>query len=55
VVRINSNFVDDFCRPIYKGALFYCRDAFDGVIAMGRIEQFVNGITDKLDDRLQVI
>jgi len=49
---LTRSFVDDFCRPIYNGALFYCRDAFDGVIAMGRIEQFVNGITDKLDDKL---
>lgn len=49
---LTRSFVDDFCRPIYKGALFYCRDAFDGVIAMGRIEQFVNGVTDKLDDKL---
>ncbi|MBD3808579.1 MAG: B12-binding domain-containing protein, partial [Epsilonproteobacteria bacterium] len=49
---LTRSFVDDFCRPIYNGALFYCRDAFDGVIAMGRIEQFVKGITDKLDDKL---
>lgn len=49
---LTRSFVDDFCRPIYNGALFYCRDAFDGVIAMGRIEQFLNGITDKLNDKL---
>jgi 5-methyltetrahydrofolate--homocysteine methyltransferase len=49
---LTRSFVDDFCRPVYKGAIFYCRDAFDGVIAMGRIEQFVNGVTDKLDDKL---
>ena len=31
-------FIDDFCRPIYDGPIFYCRDAFDGVTAMSRIE-----------------
>jgi 5-methyltetrahydrofolate--homocysteine methyltransferase len=37
---LTRSFVDDFCRPIYSGPLFYCRDAFDGVIAMGRIEKY---------------
>ncbi len=36
---LTKNFVDDYCRTTYKGPIFYCRDAFDGVIAMGRIEQ----------------
>jgi len=31
-------FIDDFCRPIYDGPIFYCKDAFDGVTAMSRIE-----------------
>ncbi len=31
-------FIDDFCRPFYDGSIFYCKDAFDGVTAMGRIE-----------------
>ncbi len=35
---LTKTFVDDFCRPIYEGPIFYCRDAFDGVIAMQRIE-----------------
>ena len=35
---LTKGFVDDFCRPIYKGPIFYCRDAFDGVTAMSRIE-----------------
>jgi 5-methyltetrahydrofolate--homocysteine methyltransferase len=35
---LTKTFVDDFCRPIYDGPIFYCRDAFDGVIAMQRIE-----------------
>ena len=37
---LTKSFVDDFCRPIYDGAIFYARDAFDGVVAMQRIEQF---------------
>ncbi|MCX6077597.1 MAG: methionine synthase [Campylobacterales bacterium] len=32
-------FIDDFCRPYYDGAIFYCKDAFDGVTAMSRIEK----------------
>ncbi|BDY13763.1 5-methyltetrahydrofolate--homocysteine methyltransferase [Hydrogenimonas cancrithermarum] len=36
---LTKGFVDDYCRPIYKGPIFYCRDAFDGVIAMSRIEE----------------
>ena len=35
---LTKPFVDDFCRPIYNGAIFYCRDAFDGVLAMQRVE-----------------
>ncbi|MCD6259341.1 MAG: methionine synthase [Helicobacteraceae bacterium] len=36
---LTRNFIDDFCRPIYKGPIFYCKDAFDGVTAMSRIEK----------------
>ncbi|OPX26722.1 MAG: methionine synthase [Campylobacteraceae bacterium 4484_166] len=36
---LTKDFVDNFCRPIYDGAIFYCRDAFDGVVAMQRIEK----------------
>jgi 5-methyltetrahydrofolate--homocysteine methyltransferase len=36
---LTRSFIDDFCRPIYKGPIFYCKDAFDGVTAMGRIEK----------------
>ncbi|MDO8453317.1 MAG: methionine synthase [Sulfurimonas sp.] len=32
-------FIDDFCRPFYDGAIFYCKDAFDGVTSMSRIEK----------------
>jgi len=36
---LTKGFVNDFCRPIYDGPIFYCRDAFDGVISMQRIEE----------------
>ncbi|MEA1953953.1 MAG: methionine synthase [Campylobacterota bacterium] len=49
---LTRSFVDDFCRPIYKGPIFYCRDAFDGVIAMGRIEKFNEDNSVGLDTRL---
>jgi 5-methyltetrahydrofolate--homocysteine methyltransferase len=35
---LTRTFIDDFCRPFYNGPIFYCKDAFDGVTAMGRIE-----------------
>jgi len=35
---LTDNFVEDFCRPIYKGPIFYCKDAFEGITAMSRIE-----------------
>ena len=35
---LTRNFIDDFCRPFYDGPIFYCKDAFDGVTAMSRIE-----------------
>ncbi len=37
---LTRGFVDDFCRTIYDGPIFYCRDAFDGMVAMGRIEKY---------------
>ena len=36
---LTKGFVNDFCRPIYDGPIFYCRDAFDGVVSMQRIEE----------------
>ncbi len=36
---LTRNFIDNFCRPNYEGAIFYCKDAFDGVIAMSQIEK----------------
>jgi len=42
---LTKDFVDNFCRPIYDGDIFYARDAFDGVIAMQRIEAFNEAIS----------
>ena len=36
---LTRSFIDDFCRPSYDGPIFYCKDAFDGVTAMSRIEK----------------
>jgi 5-methyltetrahydrofolate--homocysteine methyltransferase len=36
---LTRKFIDEFCRPFYEGPIFYCKDAFDGVTAMGRIEK----------------
>ena len=36
---LTKTFVDEFCRPFYDGAIFYCRDAFDGVVSMQKIEK----------------
>ncbi|QOR62451.1 methionine synthase [Sulfurovum sp. ST-21] len=49
---LTRSFVDDFCRPVYKGPIFYCRDAFDGVIAMSRIEKYNEDPAAGLDTRL---
>jgi 5-methyltetrahydrofolate--homocysteine methyltransferase len=49
---LTRSFVDDFCRPTYKGPIFYCRDAFDGVIAMTRIEKYNENPAVGLDVRL---
>jgi 5-methyltetrahydrofolate--homocysteine methyltransferase len=49
---LTRSFVDDFCRPVYKGPIFYCRDAFDGVIAMSRIEKYNEDNSVGLDTRM---
>ena len=36
---LTKKFIDDFCRPEYDGPIFYCRDAFDGIVSMSRIEE----------------
>jgi 5-methyltetrahydrofolate--homocysteine methyltransferase len=48
---LTKAFVDDFCRPIYDGPIFYCRDAFDGVLAMQRLE-VANGDYTLLDTNM---
>ena len=48
---LTKPFVDDFCRPIYNGPIFYCRDAFDGVLAMQRLE-LANGDYSNLDTNM---
>ena len=48
---LTKQFVDDFCRPIYDGPIFYCRDAFDGVVAMQRLEE-ANGDFSKIDTNM---
>lgn len=35
---LTDSFVEDFCRPIYDGPIYYCKDAFEGIQAMSRIE-----------------
>ena len=35
---LTRSFIEDYCRPAYDGPIFYCKDAFDGVTAMSRIE-----------------
>ncbi len=35
---LNDSFVEEFCRPVYDGPVFYCKDAFEGIVAMSRIE-----------------
>jgi 5-methyltetrahydrofolate--homocysteine methyltransferase len=49
---LTQGFVDEYCRPIYNGPIFYCRDAFDGVIAMSRIEAWQADKSQPLDTRL---
>jgi 5-methyltetrahydrofolate--homocysteine methyltransferase len=49
---LTRGFVDEYCRTVYKGPIFYCRDAFDGVIAMSRIEAWEADKTQPLDTRL---
>jgi 5-methyltetrahydrofolate--homocysteine methyltransferase len=36
---LTDSFVDEYCRANYDGPVFYCRDAFEGIVAMSRIEE----------------
>ncbi len=51
---LTKAFVDDFCRPVYRGPIFYARDAFDGVVAMQRIEKGGDIDTAMAADLIQV-
>lgn len=53
---LSKKFVDEFCRPYYDGAIFYCKDAFDGIKAMSRIEKndFDTNLGDVVDDEVRV-
>ncbi len=50
---LTKSFINDFCRPIYNGPIFYCRDAFDGVISMQRIEKGDGNNTDLATDLIE--
>ena len=52
---LTKSFVDDYCRPIYDGAIFYCRDAFDGVVSMQRIEKGGELDTKLAADLIEII
>ncbi|OQX74271.1 MAG: methionine synthase [Campylobacteraceae bacterium 4484_4] len=36
---LTRKFIDEYCRSEYDGPIFYCKDAFDGITAMSRIEE----------------
>lgn len=52
---LTKNFVDEYCRPFYDGPIFYCRDAFDGVVSMQRIEAGDENNTALAADLIEII
>lgn len=52
---LTKSFVDEYCRPFYDGPIFYCRDAFDGVISMQRIEKGDENNTALAADLIKII
>jgi 5-methyltetrahydrofolate--homocysteine methyltransferase len=54
---LTNKFVDEFCRPKYEGPIFYCKDAFDGIVAMSRIEEgnFDTNLHPKDDDKEVIV
>ena len=52
---LTKSFVDEYCRPFYDGPIFYCRDAFDGVISMQRIEKGDANNTSLPADLIKII
>ena len=51
---LTKNFIDEYCRPYYDGPIFYCRDAFDGVVSMQRIEKGDENNTALAADLIQI-
>jgi 5-methyltetrahydrofolate--homocysteine methyltransferase len=49
---LNDAFVEGYCRPNYDGPVFYCKDAFEGIVAMSRIEKgnFDTKLSDIIKD-----
>jgi 5-methyltetrahydrofolate--homocysteine methyltransferase len=47
---LTHNFIEEYCRTNYDGAIFYCKDAFDGITAMSRIEK--GNLDTKLHDHV---
>jgi 5-methyltetrahydrofolate--homocysteine methyltransferase len=52
---LNRRYVDDELRPLYKGKLFYARDAFDGLHAMDNLRDeravgVIQPIKDVIDE-----
>ena len=52
---LTKSFIDEYCRPFYDGPIFYCRDAFDGVISMQRIEKGDANNTALAADLIKII
>lgn len=52
---LTKAFINDYCRPIYDGPIFYCRDAFDGVVSMQRIESGDADNTALAADLIEVV
>lgn len=52
---LTKNFIDEYCRPFYDGPIFYCRDAFDGVVSMQRIEKGDANNTALAADLIKII
>lgn len=54
---LTARFVEEFCRPVYEGPVFYCRDAFDGIAAMARIEagDFDTNLADRAIESEEVV
>lgn len=36
---LNQNFVDEYCKPVYGGSVVYCKDAFDSMRVLEKIEK----------------